>query len=339
MAVDPQDPQEPAPKLSRARRLLQVVQWAGFLGLVAATALIFSARWFWLGEIATSFCWQLGWAGLVGALLLALTRGFRLALFAGLLSLAHLWPELALYLPPEREVTHGTEITIASTNILWHNEDHAAFLDWLDRAAPDLLCIQEISPTWLPILEGRREDYPHALFAPELERWVEGTWGTAILSRIPFEETRLHAVPETDPPERPFMEAVLLLDGRPITFRGAHPLRAGRAWRNERRDRVLQQIAELEWDGAGVALGDFNLTSTSPVFADFLELSGLRDSRAGFGRLPSWRTHQLIPGLWIAIDHILVGEDFVVLERRVDPLPGSDHHLAVARIALRQTPR
>ena len=317
-------------------RFLQLLHWGGFLGLVGMSALCASARWFWFGEIAVNFRWQLGWAGLAGAGLLLATRARWLALVAAVISVANLAPELRLYLPVDRDVPHGTELLIASTNLRIDNEDYAAYLAWLDETKPDVVCIQEISPAWLEVLETQRREYPHALYAPPKDTWGPNAWGTAILSRLPFVEANLHPVVDGFEYERPIMEAVVLLDGRRVTFRGAHTMRAGKAWRIAARNRVLFQIAEMDWDGAGIALGDFNTSSTSPAFGEMIARSGLRDSREGFGRLASWQTHTLLPGLSAAIDHLLVGEDVVVLERRVDPLRGSDHHLAVARIALRQ---
>ena len=332
--------EEQPPKPRLAKRLLQLLQGGGFLGLMGMSALCASARWFWFGEVAVSFRWYVGWVGLAGALLLLVTRGRWLALAAAVISVVNLAPELRLYLPVDTDVPHGTEITIASTNLLLENPHHDAYLEWIDEVRPDVVCIQEISPQWLRSIEMRREDYfPYALYSPPTEEWGPDTWGTAILSRLPFAEANLHPVVGGRLHDRPIMEAVVLLDGRRLTFRGAHPERAGKAWSNEARNRVLFQIAEMDWDGAGVAFGDLNTSSTSPAFGRMLARSGLRDSREGFGRLASWQTPAPIPGLGVAIDHILVGEDWVVLERRVDPLRGSDHHLAVARIALRRDER
>ncbi len=71
-----------------------------------------------------------------------------------------------------------------------------------------------------------------------------------------------------------------------------------------------------------IVVGDMNSTEGSPHFADFLRRAGLRDSRLGFGRQPSWPTG------WpyrIALDHAFVSDDLAVLERRLGPSIGSDH--------------
>ncbi len=314
------------------RRLSRIGAWLGLLGLFTATALTGTARWFWLGEIAASFRWYLGWAGLAGTLLLCLTRDRRLALAAAVLSIWHVWPELSLYFGRDAAREHGTELTIASANLLRSNVDHQGFVEWLDRVQPDVVVALELSLEWREVVESSRASYPHVLYAPRVEDWNADTWGTAILSRLPFVETDLRRIEGAA--LRPVMEAVVLLDGRRVTIRGVHPPRPGKPWRNRGRNLVLNQVAGMEWGGAGILLGDFNVTSTSPVFEEILERSGLRDTRRGFGRQASWYTDRFLPGLGIAIDHVLVGEDFVVLERHVDDLPGSDHRIAVATIAL-----
>ena len=78
-----------------------------------------------------------------------------------------------------------------------------------------------------------------------------------------------------------------------------------------------------------LALGDFR---------DLLQATGLSDTRRGFGRLPSFTPPPKLPILSVAIDHILVGAGFDVLERRTELVPGSDHRAALARIALTGSP-
>jgi endonuclease/exonuclease/phosphatase (EEP) superfamily protein YafD len=76
---------------------------------------------------------------------------------------------------------------------------------------------------------------------------------------------------------------------------------------------------------------DFNITPWSPVFADILEGSGLRDSSLGFGVAPTWLSRPLFFGL--PIDHILVSPDIKVKNRHVGPDVGSDHFPVIADLA------
>ena len=339
---NPPEREDPRPEPDGRRRgrfWLAVARTLGALGLLAllgGSLLCWSARWFWLGEVAASFAWYLGLAGLAGTVLLLLVRCPRMALAAAVLSTLQLWPELSLWLPDSRsgEVEEeGDRITIACSNLLWTNTDWAGVTELIERTSPDVMVLLEASLFWREGFEGLSDEYPHQLYSPA-EQWNEETWGTAILSRRPMSRSSL--IPLPGERVRPPMEAVIELGGEPAVIRGAHPMRPGKAWRIERRDAVLDALAGLDWSGHGMLLGDLNTSSTSPTFGRLLRATGLRDSRLGFGRQPTYRTNDLIPGLRVAIDHILVSDSIHVLERWTELLPGSDHRTVVARVMLRR---
>ena len=191
----------------------------------------------------------------------------------------------------------------------------------------------EVSPPWRAQLPRLVERYPHFAFYPESASvWSIEEGGTGIFSRLPLEHAAIHPGAQQT---RPVVEARVRVGGRPVTLRLLHPPRPGKPWRIEARNEALRRLAEdFEWDGASILMGDLNATSYSPVFGDLLTVTGLRDSRQGFGRLPSWESRKWVSGLWLCLDHVLVGDDLVVLDRRADELPGSDHRVALARLAL-----
>lgn len=315
----------PRPRLSQAT-------WLAFGAYVAATLLVWSARWTWPGELAASFAWQLGLAGLAGAACAFAAAAPRVALATLALGLAHAGPEFALLIPRgEAPAAGAPSLVLASCNLSFQNEQRAELARWIDREAPDVLACYEVTPRWREVLEALRDRYPHQLFAPGADVWHGGTWGTALLSRVPFERARLLPLPGAE--QRPVLEAVVRLGERALTVRAVHPMRPGRAWRTALRDEVLDFLGGLAWDGASVLAGDLNATSTSPAFARLLAATGLSDSRSGFGRQPSYTVHTRLLDLGIAIDHVLVGSGLAVLERRTSPLPGSDHRAVVVRLA------
>lgn len=333
MTVDPHPDSTNRSPWHSPRGLLHHAGALGLLVLVGGSLLIWSARWYWLGEVAASFSWHLGWAGGAGALLLVSIQRPKLALAAALLAGLHLWPELSLWLPDRQSGAleePRPELTIASCNLLWENTNRQGLLEWLERADPDIVSFQEVSTAWREVLEGLSENYPYLFLSPPSETWNRGTWGTAFLARVPITGERL--IPPPKGIIRPPMEVTTRLAGQPFVLRGAHPARPGKAWRNAERDAVLQTLAREDWSGAGLLLGDLNVTSTSPSFARLVETSGLRDSREGFGRQPTYCTQALVPGLEIAIDHVLVSESIHVLERRTDSVRGSDHRTVVVRV-------
>ena len=71
-----------------------------------------------------------------------------------------------------------------------------------------------------------------------------------------------------------------------------------------------------------MVVGDFNNSSFSTYFQKLTE-TDLKDSRLGFGLLPTWPAN--ISFLQTTLDHILVSENIQVLDRTVGENIGSDH--------------
>jgi endonuclease/exonuclease/phosphatase (EEP) superfamily protein YafD len=82
-----------------------------------------------------------------------------------------------------------------------------------------------------------------------------------------------------------------------------------------------------------VLLGDLNTTPWSPIYRQFIEDSGLRDARDGFGLLSSWPTGN--PPLLIPIDHALVSQQIVVHNLYLGPDVGSDHYPLILDFSVR----
>jgi len=111
----------------------------------------------------------------------------------------------------------------------------------------------------------------------------------------------------------------------PLTIIGAHaswPLGGAIA---ASRNRELTQLAELARGSPGpvVVLGDLNVTAYSPVFAELLARSGLRDCSAGQGLHATWPAP--FPPFSIQIDHYLADPGIGVRRLRSGPWVGSDH--------------
>ena len=111
----------------RALRAFRRLGWLSLAAFLSAAALVLSARFFWLGEVAVNFSWHMGWAGLLGALLLYLVR---LRLAAGV-TLVGAWlllaPELWLWVPASHPkgahdsiaaIPVGRRLTVVSCNRL-----------------------------------------------------------------------------------------------------------------------------------------------------------------------------------------------------------------------------
>ena len=330
--------QLPAPRSRRIgssgglRRAAVVTAALASAAVAAATAQVLCARGFWIGELAASLRWQLGWLALFAGLAALFGGQRRGCLLLAVLGFFNLAPEGSLFLPRDPGPTAGRTWVLGSVNLRWDNPDEAGFREWLARSAPDVLFAVEVSPAWRRMLESLSETYPEQVFSPA-EPSGSDEWGTALLARVPLAATRL--IPPRADRYRPLIEAELDLDGWAVLLRGAHPVRPGEpdAWR--RRNLVLATLADEAWPAASILVGDLNTTSTSPAFQDLVAATGLDDSRRGFGRQPSFGLPPSFPLLGIAIDHVLTGPEIEVVERETRFVSGSDHVGVLVRFALR----
>jgi endonuclease/exonuclease/phosphatase (EEP) superfamily protein YafD len=75
-----------------------------------------------------------------------------------------------------------------------------------------------------------------------------------------------------------------------------------------------------------------NITPYSPLFQDWLERTGLTDTRRGRTLSPSWPVQ--LPIVGVPIDHCAVSRGVVIVRHRGLPAFGSDHYPILAELAL-----
>lgn len=316
---------EPKDAVGQSRRR-RVVLW-----LLVAAALVHPiaqglARWDWRIDLLTHF------QGVALVVTLGAVAGLarchrRLA--AALLALALVQVEpLIRYqrgnpVPADLKSTDRLRILLA--NVLVDNPDHERLIQLIDQERPDVLALVEVSTDWLADLAVLRRAYPHGISVPD------GAKGLALWSRRPLTSSDGPTRPTAD--GWPFLHATLRFAGQDLDLWLVHPASPLRRRHYERRGYPeLRAIAERvgRISGPRLVVGDLNTTDGSPYFAEFLRVSGLRDSRLGFGSQPSWPTWSPYR---IAIDHALPSRDLAIVQRRLGSMIGSDHRPLILELA------
>lgn len=274
----------------------------------------------YFGEIVSNFQWHLGLGALVFAAVAAIQGRRRLLVAFVALAAVLLYPEARLsFGSPSQAPSAGAGVRLASANLFLHN-DPAGIAAWLSGRDEDVLLLQEVSFSMLPVVLAA--GYPHRAVWPGQQEWSPSTWGLAILSRLPIEDFRPVDLGDW---ALPALEARIRVPSGHLHMVNAHmpqPLVADPAVRAAAWERLLGGVA---WSSRSFLAGDLNATITSPYLRNFLDQSPLRDTRAGFGRQGTWPSPWFLMPLRLAIDHGLAGSAITVTGRSLIRVPGSDH--------------
>ncbi|MBT9587233.1 hypothetical protein IV102_28070 [bacterium] len=149
-----------------------------------------------------------------------------------------------------------------------------------------------------------------------------------LLSRSPL--SRVEILPSDGPP---VIIADTMVAGKSLHVVAAHPVPPIYGQASQRRNRMIQTLARhlATCPRPFVLLGDLNNTPWSPSLSPLPPSA--RNTRRGFGLLPSWPKLLPLP-LRIPIDQCYVSEEVGVVQCQLGPDVGSDHFPLVVDVQL-----
>jgi len=289
--------------------------------LLATVAAAF-AHLGWLNELCTHFRAQYAlWLAAAAALSWWLKGWKKLAVVCLAAALFNASTVVPLYFG-RKSLAASASVRLVQLNVNKTNKQKIRTLDFLRKANPDLILVEEVDDAWLSALRAGLPEYSQGVSEPRSDYY-----GIALLSRIPLDKA---VIVRLGPETLPAIEARFTLDGQPVALFGVHPPPPVSPTTTRVRNRQLQSLARLVVMAKvpTIVAGDLNTSSFSPVFTDFLNESNMKDSRQGFGFQPTWNS-LFPPFLRIPIDHVLLSETVDVKSRRVGPRVGSDHRAIV----------
>jgi endonuclease/exonuclease/phosphatase (EEP) superfamily protein YafD len=215
---------------------------------------------------------------------------------------------------------------VVAANVHHGTADPAALVALVDRYRPDMLSVEELTPSFNRRLAaaGLGSRLPNAVL--ETHR---STSGAGLYSRLPMRKL---------PPPRRFLfrmprAELTLPDGRPLRVVGVHPYPPQPNHTGE----WEEALASLPSGGRGapwLLAGDFNATLDQSQLRDVLD-RGYRDAGdvAGEGLEPTFpASGHLIPP--VTIDHVLADRRLGIVSYDVAAIPGSDHRAVEAELVL-----
>ena len=266
---------------------------------------------------------------LVASLLLLLVFvALRGRVYAGVLLLVCLL-NASFILPwyfDTREHGTGTDLTLLLANVLSSNTEFERLFELLDEENPDVIALLEVSPDWLVELDALRADYPYSYAEAR-----DGNFGIALFSRLPI--TSANHV-DSPPFGHPTINASLTVGEETLHLVATHPMIPVGKKIYEARNEQLESLPGLlqKPAGATVLIGDLNTAMWEPSYRALEEATGLRNSRRGFGILPTWPT--FMPFAMIPIDHVLVSREIGVKRVHTGRRIGSDHLPLIVTLVL-----
>jgi endonuclease/exonuclease/phosphatase (EEP) superfamily protein YafD len=259
-------------------------------------------------------------------------RGRVVAAVAVAASLAGTLGHAALLLPEYvgHHASGGTDLTVMTSNLRLGRADPAAVVRIARDSQADVVVLEEVTSSAYVALGRLREDLPYTAGQP-----AGGAFGTVVLSRFPLEAV-------TPVPVSKSGWGMRVLAPTPFALLGLHTSQPMGWPANWRTDFTLITDVVRKSSEPLVVAGDFNATLDHAPMRRLLGL-GLADAarQANSGWQPTWpgasdAAGGLPFGLSVlAIDHVLVSDDFSAVSTRTHRVPGSDHLALVARLALR----
>jgi endonuclease/exonuclease/phosphatase (EEP) superfamily protein YafD len=219
------------------------------------------------------------------------------------------------------------ELAVLSINVHHGTADPEALIALVRRRDPDVLAIQELTPSFAAKLE--RQGIGRAL-PNEALSMRPGASGGGLYTRLPLRQLR-----EPQPFAFRMPRAQLeLAGGRRVRVVDVHPyppelVQVGR-WRAGLESLPSSGPGEAPW----ILAGDFNATLDHAELRDVLD-RGYRDAAevAGMGLTATWPAagSRLPP---VTIDHVLADRRLGIAEYAVEDMPGSDHRAVFARLSV-----
>lgn len=300
--------------------------------LIAATAVGFLGRTYWLFDLAAALRVHYALGFLVLAVLFASMRR-RWLLTASVLGLV---ANLALIVPlyvggPRQAAAEAPVVRVMFLNTQIRGADVSELIEDLARSDPDLVFLSAATDEWADALGAADILYSVAQARPRgtsLELLLLARHGVNVETTIQDfgGGSRSMAI-----------EAKVTLDGVPVRFLAMHPVSPATPERGVAHSEQMEAIAD--WargqNDPVVVLGDLNATPWSSVFQKLLTEGGLVNSQKGFGIQASWPAS--LGPLGIPIDHVLHSPRLTTVERSLGPGYGSEHRSIHAAIALTET--
>lgn len=311
--------------------------WATTLSYILLIAYVFSlgARWHWLPDLFSHFMIQYAIGGFFLFLTLLFLQKYSLSSACLIVCLASLY-HIVQVMPLAPQTANDPSFTVAQYNRLHTNKNYSAMISWLREDADklDVVSIQEITQEAIDELQAVKNIYPYSF----PERKMRGT-DVYLLSKYPILESEVIAR-KWDVPTSFGLKIKVAIKDTPLTLYAIHtqtPLTKDTEHQRELELTQMAKVIALDKSPNIIFLGDWNITPFSPNFKTVLNVSRLKNQYSSYlAHVSSWPSFLYLPFLKIPIDQVLFSDRLDLVEKKISPAMGSDHHPLIASFAVRK---
>ena len=224
---------------------------------------------------------------------------------------------------------YAGKLKVIHANVLTSNKNYHSLNQLVIEEKPDILITQEVNRRWLQALSGTEQLLPY-----KITQAREDNFGIAVYSKIPFKSAEVIYLASSTIPS---IKIEFILSEQNISLITTHPLPPINKNYFDSRNRQIAAAALMATNEKTpvVLIGDFNITMWSSDYSSLEGTSKLKNTRRGFGVLPTWPS-KLFPFM-IPIDHCFVSSEFDVINMKVGKNIGSDHLPIIVTLGLNST--
>jgi endonuclease/exonuclease/phosphatase (EEP) superfamily protein YafD len=311
-----------------------VSKWATLFGVFIGAfpalfvAMALAGKVALIAELSTHFFVEYFWALLVAMIAFMFLRRWGIVAIFAAFWLVCVFKLLPFYLPQNIPIPpDAPQIKIVNANVNTRNTDFDSIANYVLAMDADVACFEETNMEWVKQLTERlKQKYPYFSCVPR-----DDNFGIAMFSKTPFLSSKIENYGNVGLPS---IIGEFDFAGKRVSVIATHTLPPMEENMLLKRTQGMQGLVEKRKDLGEryIVAGDLNCSSWSPYFDDFANGLGVRDTRLGFGVQPSWPV-----AVWLLatpIDHILVSDAFLTVERKLGPNVHSDHYPVYARLAI-----
>jgi endonuclease/exonuclease/phosphatase (EEP) superfamily protein YafD len=303
-----------------------------FMMLVIPSLSLNIAIW-WLDNLISL---QLQWSLLAILLLVInLKMSYRWLIVLTTISLIFIINnQQALYFSAKKKLPEQQVLKLAQLNIHYENSNIEELLSILNTADYDLLVLQEVGDNRHQQIQNLSQTYPYSIGTSASPS------GLVLFSKWPIVEKKIHDLGYTG---GHIIEAIIQSPetSEPIQIFSLHPTSPRNETLWQLRNVALDYVAKKAHESPlpyKIIIGDLNTTPWSLQFKQLQKNSMLINSANGFGYIPSWSFSSINKLMRIIssayIDHCLISDSLIVINKRNQTINGTDHLLLITELAI-----